>query len=194
MKNGKHPVKTILLTAAILLVLTVGFFAARYGIQRYYQSAYPQKYSELVEKYADQYNVDKNLVYAVIRTESGFNPEAESHKDARGLMQIMDETYEWAKFRMKDKRDVTYDDMYDEELNIQYGTYILSLLLEEFKTQDTAVAAYHAGWGNVKKWLADPEKSQNGTDIDTIPFQDTDAYVKKVEHTKKISQALYGEQ
>ena len=93
---------------------------------------------------------------------------------------------------MKDTRDISYDDLYDPELNIQYGTYILSLLLEEFKTQDTAVAAYHAGWGNVKNWLADPERSANGVDIDSIPIADTDAYVKKVGRTKQIYDKLYG--
>lgn len=174
------------------LSLLISFFAIKLVMSHYYKNAYPVKYSEYVEKYAEQYGVDKNLVYAVIHTESGFMTDAQSHLNARGLMQIMDDTFEWAKSRMNEKDDETsYDDLYDSEANIKYGTYILSLLTDEFKSEQTAVAAYHAGWGNVKKWLKDPKKSKDGVLINDIPINNTKDYVKKVAKTKKVYESIY---
>ncbi|MDF2568125.1 MAG: Lytic transglycosylase catalytic [Oscillospiraceae bacterium] len=172
-------------------IIITGYFATNEAFKFYYSKVYPIKYCEYVEKYSEQYQVDKNLVYAVIHTESSFMPNAQSDKKARGLMQIMESTFEWAKSRMNDKRDINYDSLYDPETNIQYGTYILSLLLKEFKSQETAVAAYHAGWGNVKNWLDDPEKSSNGVDIDSIPIGDTKTYVSKVTNTHGIYHKIY---
>ena len=150
------------------------------------------KYSEYVTKYSEQYSVDENLIYAVIRTESGFMPQAQSHLHARGLMQITDDTFKWAKSRMNEKNNATsYDDLYDIETNIKYGTFILSLLLEEFKSEETAIAAYHAGWGNVKSWLKDPEKSKDGISIADIPINNTKDYVDKVVKAKKVYESIY---
>ena len=53
---------------------------------------YPKTYSEIVTTYAEQYKVDENLVYAVIKAESNFRSNAESNKSAIGLMQIVEDT------------------------------------------------------------------------------------------------------
>ena len=55
---------------------------------------YPQTYKEIVLLYADEYNVDENLIFAVIKAESNFENTAVSHKGAIGVMQIMEETGE----------------------------------------------------------------------------------------------------
>ena len=57
---------------------------------------YPTKYSEYVDKYSEEYGLEKTVVYAVIKAESGFDAGDRSHTGARGLMQIMPETGEWA--------------------------------------------------------------------------------------------------
>ena len=183
--------KTCLTLLLLLIVLILSFFVVRFSMKQYYTNVYPTKYEEYVVKYATAYDVDVNLVYAIIHTESSFVTDAESNVKARGLMQIMEDTFEWAKNRMQDETQISYDDLYDAETNIKYGTYILNLLLDEFKTEDTAIAAYHAGWGNVKKWLKDPEKSKDGTHINAIPFHDTDEYVAKVKQTKQVYEHLY---
>ena len=56
---------------------------------------FPRNFSRYVEKYSEEYGVDKNLVYAVIKAESNFDREAHSHKGAKGLMQLTDETAAW---------------------------------------------------------------------------------------------------
>ncbi len=152
--------------------------------------AYPTKYNEYVKIYASRNNLSDELVYAVIRTESSFKPQAVSHDEARGLMQITEVAFDWAKQRMRDETTV-YDDLFDPETNIKYGTYILALLTEEFKDTSTVLCAYHAGWGSVKKWLADSNCSSDGITVKVIPYQDTEWYVSRVNQTIKIYKQLY---
>ncbi len=145
---------------------------------------YPVKYSEFVDKYAALNGLDKYFVYAVIRTESGFDPQAQSDVGARGLMQLMEDSYDWVKYRMKEDEGRTdpseYSDLYDPETNIMYGTYLLKLLCEEYGSEETAAAAYHTGRGNVNKWLADTRYSTDGKTLDDMPSDVTKFYVSKV--------------
>ncbi len=152
---------------------------------------YPKDYSEYVTEYAADYDVDENLVYAVIRSESRFDPNAVSDIGACGLMQITQETFDWAKSRMPRDDGASYEEIFDPQVNIKYGVYILSLLLDEFSDERTAIAAYHAGWGNVKNWLSDTSHSKDGEVIDSIPFPDTNAYVNQVIHSQRIYQTIY---
>ena len=143
----------------------------------------PEEYKEYVEKYSKEYGVSENLIYAVIKTESGFDSSAVSNKGATGLMQIMPETFEW----LTDDILHEYLDngmLYDPETNIKYGTYYLSRLYGRFGDWNTAIAAYNGGEGNVSEWLCDTRYSDDGVklNIDKIPedFSETEKYVKKV--------------
>lgn len=148
------------------------------GFDWYQKTAYPREYSQYVEKYAREYQVDEDLIYAVIKTESGFDPKAVSVNDAKGLMQITKDTFDWisGKLGYKDKQ---HDDLFDPETGIEYGTFFLSYLLNEFQEPEVALAAYHAGRGITNKWLQDPEYSPDGRVLEKIPYQDTAHYVKK---------------
>ena len=75
--------------------------------------------------------------------------------------------------------------------NVRYGFTNLSLLLREFGGEDTALAAYHAGRGSVNRWLGDSRYSDDGDRLSTIPYRDTDAYVKKVLDTRDLYRRLY---
>ena len=178
--------------AVVLCLLAALVFWLAGGREQVEELLYPREYSQYVEKYSAQYGVDPLLVYAVIYNESRFRPDAQSEVGARGLMQMMEDAFEWTKYRLEPESDAVYDDMYDPETNIRYGTYMLSLLLEEFGTVDNALCAYHAGWGSVKNWLADPAYSSDGVHVETIPFADTRTYVERVNKTLQIYQRLYG--
>ena len=132
------------------------------------------------------------LCYAVIRTESSFDPAATSSVGARGLMQLTEDTFDWVKSRLEPEADTGYDAMYDPEANIRYGAYLLAALEEQFGGERNALCAYHAGWGNATAWLADPACSAGG-EIHTIPFPDTAAYVEKVLATRDVYRELYGD-
>ena len=157
---------------------------------KYYQAAYPIKYGEIVAEQSRLTNIPESLLFSIIRTESGFDPNAQSHASARGLMQITQDTFEWAQFRIKEESHLTFDDLYDHEINIRYGAEIMRLLLDEFGSENNALCAYHAGWGNVKRWLDNPEYTVDG-EIVNIPFGDTRRYVEKVLRTQEIYYDIY---
>ena len=113
----------------------------------------------VIEKYARQYGVDQDLVWAVIRQESGFNPRAVSPKGAMGLMQLMPGTAAM----------LGVSDAFDVEQNIAGGVKYLERCLNQFN-QDVslALAAYNAGPDNVVKYQGCP------------PFAETRQYVASV--------------
>ena len=171
----------------VLLILGLGGVYV-YGI--FLERTYPIKYERYVERYSREFNVDKYLVYAVIKTESGFRPDAVSNVGARGLMQIMEDTFDWIKFKMGDE-DTVYYDMYDPETNIRYGCWLLGYLSEEFGNVEAVAAAYHAGRGNVNEWLSDKNYSADGVHLDVIPISDTAHYVSKITKAKDMYIKLY---
>lgn len=147
-------------------------------------AAYPIKYSEYVDKYANEDNIDKALVYAVIQTESGFDASAQSGVGAVGLMQLMPETFEWMQYRDTGEITMETDALLDPETNIKYGCECLKFLLERYNNEQTAVAAYNAGFGQVDEWLTDSQYSTDGSSLINIPYPETAAYVEKVETAK----------
>lgn len=150
---------------------------------------YPQRYTDLVEQEAAQFDLDPDLVYAVIKTESGFDPEARSHADAMGLMQLTQGTFDWVAslYPLEDPAA----SVYDPQANIHCGCALLRLLLDQYGSLDVALAAYNAGMGNVSQWLESGEYSHDGETLHTIPYPETDAYVKKVRRAYEIYQSLY---
>ncbi len=168
------------LCAVLLIAPTTDFIQRR---------THPIKYEEYVAEYSKEYDVPAPLIYAVIKTESSFNPSAESEIGARGLMQMTDIAHDWV--NMRANFDESFDKMYDAKTNIRYGTYMLKLLLEEFKTEKNALCAYHAGWGTAQKWLKDPDVSPDGENIENIPYPDTAWYVKNVLKSRETYNKLY---
>ncbi len=152
------------------------------------RKTYPQKYAESVEKYAAEYDVPESVVYAVIKTESGFTPDAVSLKGAIGLMQITPDTFDWLCSKTGDEANSLL--LYEPDTNIRYGTYFLSLLHNEYKAWDTVYAAYNAGRGRVNSWLASEEYNNNGR-LKDIPYEETASYVKKVEKAQSVYARLY---
>lgn len=179
--------------AAIIIILLIAALlcAAGYFGYKYYEAAsHPLKYTDYVGRYAAANGIDKYLVYAVIKTESGFDSNAVSGVGARGLMQIMEETFDWISYKLNDDEAV-YADMFDPEQNIRYGCYLLGYLCDEFDDTNAAIAAYHAGLGNVNKWLSDSRYSADGVHLDNIPISDTAHYVDKINKAMDIYIRLY---
>lgn len=175
-RKGKTALRVLTVMVVILLLIAV---AGLFAYDRYLRETHPLKYTDYVERYASEYGIQPTLVYAVIKTESGFRADAVSNVGARGLMQIMEDTFDWIKFRLGDE-ETEYYDMYDPETNIRYGCYLLGFLLDEFGHTDVAMAAYHAGRGNVNDWLSDKRYSSDGIHLDVIPIADTAHYVNKI--------------
>ena len=150
----------------------------------------PLKYQDLVEKYARTYELEKSLINGVIFCESHFEPEAVSHADAMGLMQITEETGRWAAEQMG--LDPEMIDLTDPDTNIRMGSWYLNWLMDKFGgVKETALAGYNAGHGNVQKWLDDAEISHDGITLDEIPYEETKVYVKKVQIAQAVYQYVY---
>ncbi|MDR3552556.1 MAG: lytic transglycosylase domain-containing protein [Clostridia bacterium] len=183
-------IKPAWILAVVAILLALGLLW-HFGYKRLRMAAYPMKYPQLVEKYAKQNNLQPALVFAVIRCESSFNPNAVSSIGALGLMQITPDTFQWEQSKLHEKAALTADALYDPETNIRYGTALLAQLTTEFTVSETALAAYHAGPSKVKKWLADSSYSHDHLRLYYIPFADTRAYVRKVIATEQIYLDLY---
>ena len=193
-KNKKRRVsksKAFLLFSLIFLILTV--VLSPKITKEMDLTLYPIKYSEYVEKYSSLNNLPKTFVYALILSESSFQPDAVSEVNAIGLMQITEETFEWIKFKMNDENEnnTSFTDLFNPETNIKYGTFLLRLHLDEFKSEKNVLAAYHAGRGQLKAWLSDNAYSKDGLNLDEIPSKKTNHYVHKVLKSKEKYQELY---
>ncbi len=187
----KKNIKVIISISIIVIIIIGSAFVMKYAYNRYIYMSYPLKYEDEVKAASKKYSVDEELIYAIIKTESNFNPNAESSAGARGLMQITPETFEWIQLYYTDENDYTADDLYDYKVNIDYGTNILSILLDMYENEDTAICAYNAGMGRVDGWLEDPKYSDDGITLKEIPISETDAYLEKVQTNKNAYIKLY---
>lgn len=153
---------------------------------------YPYPHRDIIEKYAAQYGVDPLLVVAVIREESKFLPQSESHKGAKGLMQLMPSTAQSISESIGDK---TYsdNDLLSPEKNIQYGTWYLASLQKVFSNNTTLViAAYNGGRGHVQEWIKTGQIDPENLRQQDIPFKETQDYVGRVLISYQKYIRLYG--
>ncbi len=172
------------MTLAILLILILNIG----NIARIF---YPVRYMNHVKKYATAYEVDPYLIMSIIKAESNFDTDAVSHKNAAGLMQIMEPTALWLADRMK-LSDFQYENITDPETNIQMGCYYIAYLLNLYHGNvKNALAAYNAGEGNVSRWLGDAECSKDGETLFYIPFPETRRYITRVTNNQQMYRMLY---
>ena len=179
----RNSLKLIILSVALIAILFITFIWSN----SYIKKKLPIKYQEIVEQTAIKYNLDKYFVYAVISTESSFREDVESHAGAKGLMQVLPETASWLKEKYSLKIDA--ENLFDPQTNIELGCCYLSFLIEKFQVLQTACAAYNAGQGNVSSWLT--KYSSDGKTLDSIPYKETEKYVKRVMTRYEIYKDLY---
>ena len=132
-----------ILAGGIVIFVTRYYEETKLGLEK---ASYPKKYSEFVEKYSDEYGLESSLVYAVIRTESGFDPDAQSDAGACGIMQMMPSSFEWLQEKRGTEEEYTTDDLFNPELCIDYGCYLLTYFYDYYGDERCAVAAYNAGF------------------------------------------------
>lgn len=182
----------LILCVPLLLaaILGVGFLLDR-AVGEGVRTLYPRKYTDLVEKASTDYGVPASIIYAVMRTESNFRPDAVSHKDAVGLMQITADTYDWIYFLKGETADP--DTLSVPAYNVDAGVYLLAWLYDYYGNWQTVYAAYNAGFSRVNSWLEDPEISADGVLVN-IPFAETENYVRLVTATAETYRSLYQEE
>lgn len=183
----KKLIKLILLISLIILV--INYIDLQTLKNHYLKKIYKIDYSTYVEKYADEYNVDKYLIYAIIKAESNFDETAVSSKSAKGLMQLMYSTAE--EIATKLEINLTEENVMEPEININLGTKYISMLIQKYDNIGLALTAYNAGSGNVDKWIEDGTLKSDGSSLENIPFTETNNYVRKILRDYEIYKELY---
>lgn len=191
-------VASILLCLAVIIpviLLVISSILGKNANDKLNESLYPLKYEELVAEAAAEYNVDIALVYGIMRTESGFDPEAVSPVGAIGLMQIMPDTFTWLqnyRTNFMPEEVLEPEELYKPEVNIDYGVYLLGYLLEQYDNNvSLVICSYNAGHGNVDAWLADGTLDAENVTAEDIPFPETSNYLTKVSSAMDMYNQLY---
>ena len=159
--------------------------ADRTQVQHNYQLRYIAPFSDQVRPKADRLALDNGWVYGLMRQESRFVTNAKSSVGARGLMQLMPATAKWVakKIQLANFQPARVADM---DTNVTLGTHYLKMVLDSLDNHPVlASAAYNAGPGRARRWRAD-QPLEGAIYAETIPFNETRDYVKKV-----MSNALY---
>ena len=183
-KEAKMLIKILLSIIIIISILLVITPIKKLIIKRMYK----KEYSEYVSQYAEEYNVDENLIFALIKAESNFNEKAVSHQNAKGLMQLMQSTAQ--DLANRNQIDLTKENILDPDININLGTQYIASLLTKYESIEVALAAYNAGSGNVDKWIKNGTIKADGSDIENIPYKETNTYVRKIMRDYKIYKEL----
>lgn len=179
----------IIIVTSVILGLTVNLMWDIFD-----KAVHPYEYYEYIDKYSEEYDIPEELIYAVIKVESNFDPNANSSVGAMGLMQMMPTTFQWLTGEEHLRENLPTESLYDPDTSIRYGTYYLRYLYKKFNCNvDTTLAAYNGGEGNVAKWLKDPKYSDNGISLKDIPFEETKNYVSKVNKEIATYKNLYSE-
>ena len=146
---------------------------------------FPKAFSRDVKKASDKFNINRSLIYGIMRRESMFNPNASSWAGAKGLMQVTIPTAKFIakKYRLKldkEKNEQINDIIFNPYNNINIGTANLDFLDDLFnKNIVLGISAYNAGPGNIDKWL-NSKKVPALNWIENIPFKETRIYIRKV--------------
>lgn len=174
-----------------LLIAVLLIYMAMINIPNLLKLLYPLEYKEVIIKYGQLHKIDPPLLAALIKTESNFKPGAESSKGAKGLMQITPSTGEWIA-NITGMKDFNENMLFDPVTNIMLGSWYIEHLSDYYGGSfELVFAAYNGGRGNVDKWLKDKSLSSNGITLDTIPFSETENYIKKLRKNYSVYKRIY---
>lgn len=190
MSRSKPKIRRVHWLIKLLILLIAVIFFANIASEVTRNEIYPREYEEYVSKYSEHYYIDENFIYAIIKTESNFDEKAESEVGARGLMQIMEDAYDWAYMKIDDD-GISYDQMFKAEYNIEYGCFMLGYYYNKYGSFELSAAAYHSGMGQVDNWISDGTIDIDNFDVEDIPTSKTRHYVKKVMKAYDAYKNLY---
>lgn len=145
---------------------------------------FPLKYQNFISKYCKQFGLAEGLVGSLIFAESRYDANAKSKAGASGLMQLMNDTFVWAKNELGEAEN--HSNIFDPEANIKYGCYYLKYLFDKYHNEIFVLSCYNAGESVVNKW----GKSENFS-IDNIQYAATKSYVKKILKFKDFYQLRF---
>ena len=170
-----------LAAVAVLAVASTAAWVVESEPDWYLRTRYPLEYAHILRGHARNHDLDPALLAAVVYVESRFDPNARSEAGAVGLMQLLPATAKGIALRTGGTRFVVAD-LRDPEINVRYGSWYLDHLRDRYGGTRLALAAYHAGQGNVERW----QREGLG-----IVFAETRAYLKEVERVRRVYESAY---
>jgi soluble lytic murein transglycosylase len=159
--------------------------------RKFWEDLFPRPYWPDVKRYSAENGLDPFLVASLIRQESEFNPNAISHAQAIGLMQLLPRV---GKKLAKDAhiRHYATSMLLNPGTNVQLGTKYLRGLLSKYDGRvEYALAAYNAGSERVDDWRKGKFRDVYEF-VESIPFTETRGYVEAIVRNKELYQQLYG--
>lgn len=168
----------------LLIALSVGFgFLFDRGMtaieKRKYQK--PADLVPLVEENAAEFGIPEAILWAWIRTESGFSQSLLSDDGRIGLLQISPEEYAWITETLLGETPAASDVLYGPGTNLRCGAAYLSYLYQRYGVWKTVFAARRAGCDAVDAWLADPDCINAQKGLETIPDRSVAEFVRQAE-------------
>ena len=177
----------VLIILVIILIGIINNFNINKKIVSYF---YPKKYEEYIYQYSEELKIDPMLAFAIVKTESNFNERVESKSGAIGLMQLMENTAK--EQAQKLGIEFSKEKLYYPEVNLKIGLNYFNSLLDYYKQNYIlAFTAYNAGIGNVEKWIKEGTIKPDGSNIENIPFKETNLYVRKIIKNYNMYKKLY---
>ena len=158
------------------------------GVERL---THPRDYRNIAEQYAMEYGVPEAVLYAMLKTESGFDSAKQGEDGKIGLMQLTPELYLQLAKEAHDQ-SANAAALYDPDTNLRYGTMYLSKLYTKYGMWSTVYAAWYAGEDTVDAWLQNPDyiDPDFGT-LQTVPDKNIAKAVKKAAKAQAVYEKLY---
>jgi soluble lytic murein transglycosylase len=158
----------------------------------YWHGLFPRPYWDALRRYSEENGLDPYLVASLIRQESEFNPNAISHANAYGLMQLLPKTGK-GEAKKEGLHHYSTDSLLDPTTNIELGTHYFRQMIDHFGGQtEYALAAYNAGAERVEDWRASGNFRDVEEFVESIPFTETREYVQAIVRNTEVYKRVYG--
>jgi soluble lytic murein transglycosylase len=157
--------------------------------ERVWRLAYPRAYPASVERFAESYRVEPELVWSIMRQESAFSPVALSHANAQGLMQVIPSTWNWIAELLREPPA----DPWDVDANVRYGVHYLDWLSAYLGHDlELVVTSYNRGQGYIRRLWRDDVKGDRDDFYRFIDALETREYLQRVMVNLETYRLLYG--
>ncbi|HXY13005.1 MAG TPA: transglycosylase SLT domain-containing protein [Terriglobales bacterium] len=157
----------------------------------YWEALFPRAYWPDLRKYASANALDPYLVASLIRQESEFNPNAVSHANAVGLMQLLPKVGRGVAKQEK-IRHFSLQQLFTPTTNLRLGTRYFRSMVDKFGSFEYALAAYNAGTDRVQDWMGQGAYRDPQEFVESIPFTETREYVQNILRNANVYRQLYG--
>ncbi len=166
----------------------------RHQTHQRWKISYPKPYLKQVSTFTKKVNLENEIVYAIMREESGYNPQIRSWAGARGLLQLMPSTAKVIASKSGINRSKA-NRLLEPENAIEIGTaYMDELSSQTVGHPAFIIAGYNGGWGNLSRWLKNTKTNDLDLFVEEIPYGQTRNYTKRVLRSYWAYKIIYAQQ